>query len=146
MQVHGLHIPELLVTALETGRWPRTSDEANRQNLQPIFSSQGLQQLAPGERHLFLYPPPFATVAEYATGEGTWFWTKYGALDQLDPELAVVLGDFGLGSDATIVLDYRTVPTEPQVLRLVWPDSRQPIHRWEVMSPDFHTFFTVLGL
>lgn len=146
MQVHGLHIPELLVTALETGRWPRTHSEANAQNLQCICCSQGIQQLAPGQRELFLYHPPFATVADNVVGDGIHYWNRFGALDQLDPARAVIIADFGIGSDSPIVLDYRTGPTEPRVIRLVWPDSRQPIHRWEVMAPDFYTFFTVLGL
>jgi hypothetical protein len=35
------------------------------------------------------------------------FWSRFGALEQISPELSVDLGFFGLGSDSPIVLDYR---------------------------------------
>jgi hypothetical protein len=52
------------------------------------------------------------------------FWSKFGALDQISPELSVLIGDFGLGSDSPILLDYRRDVSAPAVIRL----KLNPIH------------------
>lgn len=67
---------------------------------------------APEESAIFLYAPPFHTVAAYIEGVKKRFgvdrfWATYAALESISPELALVIGDFGLGPDAPIVLDYR---------------------------------------
>jgi hypothetical protein len=36
----------------------------------------------------------------------------HGCLDQIDPALSLCIGDFGLGSDAAIILDYRSRPSD----------------------------------
>ena len=51
----------------------------------------------------------------------------------IGPDLARIVGDFGPGSDAPIVLDYRFDAVQPQVLRLRW--SRSEGNRWIVAAP-----------
>lgn len=70
MRVDDLLIPDALIAALDAGRWPRTSDESNRQNLRPLVSEGRVLSLAPEESRLFLYPPPFVTVARTVDGSG----------------------------------------------------------------------------
>jgi hypothetical protein len=65
--------------------------------------------LAPEETAIFLYTPPFCTVAtdianRQKRGEDR-FWATYAALGGISPELSLIIGDCGLGSDAPIVLD-----------------------------------------
>jgi hypothetical protein len=145
MRLNGLLIPQLLLTALKDGRWPRTAAEGVRQNLRPLVPVERIRRLAPDESSIYLYAPPFQTVAEHLAGKGREFYARFGALDQLVPEAAVEIGDFGLGSDAPILLDYRTDAAAPRVIRLLWPGSGSP-NRWVEMSPDFANFFTALGL
>ncbi len=145
MLVDGLPIPPLLLEALDSGRWPRTADEAIRQNLRSLVAEDRIRSLAPEERTIYLYPPPFATVASHLAGRGADFYRRYGVVDQLVPEAAIEIGDFGLGSDAPILLDYRGSPTDPIVIRLRWPGGGQP-NLWRVMAPDFPSFIRGLGL
>ena len=144
MLVDGLPIPALLLEALETGRWPRTADEANRQNSRPLVSEDYLRRPAPDEPGLYLYAPPFHTVARILVGRGADFYRRFGAVDQLVPEAAVEIGDFGLGSDSPILLDYRGRPTDPRVISLRWPGDGRP-NVWTVLTPDFPTFVRSLG-
>ncbi len=145
MRVDGLLIPDLLIEALDAGKWPRTANEALKQNLRSLVPEERVRQMAPDESHIYLYPPPFHTVARTVTGSGADFYARFGALDQLVPEAAVEIADFGLGSDAPILLDYRDGPTDPCVIRLSWPGDGRP-NRWVVMAPDFRSFVEVLGL
>lgn len=62
----------------------------------------------------------------------------------IDVDQTIVLGDFGLGSDAPIVLDYRLDTANLCVLRLRW--SIGAANCWVVMAPDFVTFVAALGL
>ena len=55
MIVGGLLIPELLLKALNAGRWPRTSNEASKQNLHSLVSKERLQIVTPEESHLSCY-------------------------------------------------------------------------------------------
>jgi hypothetical protein len=145
MLVDGLPIPSLLLEALASGRWPRTSDESVRQNLRSLVPVERIRRLAPDESAIYLYPPPFATVARHLAGQGADFYRRFGAVDQLVPEAAIEIGDFGLGSDAPILLDYREGLTDPSVIRLCWPGDGQP-NVWRVMAPDFPSFMLALGL
>ena len=51
-------------------------------------------------------------------------WERFGALDQIVPEKALIIGDFELGSDSPIILDYSRDASNPPVLRL-WLGARQ---------------------
>jgi hypothetical protein len=145
MLVDGLPVPLLLLETLDSGRWPRTVDEANRQNLFPLVPEDRIRRLAPEEATIYLYPPPFATVARHLSGEGADFYRRFGVVEQLVPEVAIEIGDFGLGSDAPILLDYRDSLTDPSVIRLCWPGDGQA-NVWRLMAPDFPTFMKALGL
>src|SRR5579871_5258589 len=139
MLVGGLPLPQELLDALEAGRWPRSAEEATKQNLRSLVAEQRVRDLAPDESLIYLYPPPFDTVASALERSNAIFYHQFAALDQIIPEKAIEIGDFGLGSDTLIILDYRISTTEPRVLRLCWPGNGRPNH-WEMMSPDFPSF------
>lgn len=137
----GLAIPHGLISLIEAGLWP-TIDSAHSQNLRPLAAPEDIDQVAPGESSLFLYPPPFRTLASEIR-KSRRFWDEHGALDQIQPELALVIGDFGLGSDDAIVLDYRHNPGEPSVLRLAWDHDG---NHWVKAAPTFGEFTRLLRL
>jgi hypothetical protein len=138
MEVDGLCIPDQLLAMLAEGRWPRTAEEATKQNLHSRVPEDRNRTL----RRIYLYAPPFHTIARITTGPGRDFYSRFGALHELVPEASVEIGDFGLGSDAPILLDYWSGPTEPQVIHLEWADPNY----WVVMAPSFAEFVELLGL
>jgi hypothetical protein len=124
-------VPAQIDELMLSGRWPSTADEVLRQNLRPAVPLERIEAAAPGETGLYLLVPPFSTVAEeIATHESRFpqwnFWHEHGALSELDPDAAVIVGDFGPGSEAPIVLDYRSGPESPRVLRLQWHSEPNP--------------------
>lgn len=139
-KVPGLEPPALLGALLESGRWPTTVRQGNSQHLALVPLTDEGRSRAPEESgvHLVLY---LTTVAQRATNP---FWTDPMADPAgIDPELSVVLGDFGLGTDAPIVLDYRSDPA--RVLRLDWPLRGQP-NRWVALAASFDEFIGLLDL
>ena len=141
MTVDGLLIPERLRAMLAEGRWPRTAGEAAEQNLHSRVPEDRNRTL----RSIYLYAPPFHTVARIAAGGGMGFYSQFGALHELVPEASVEIGDFGLGSDAPILLDYRAGAADPRVLHLAWAGP-PATNAWVVMAEDFDAFVELLGL
>jgi hypothetical protein len=139
-----LPLPTALQHLLDAGRWPRTKEEALHQNLQPLVPFERIQQLAPEEGSLYLLPPPFQTVAECAASNPFWLRPEC-APAEIDLERALDIGDFGLGSDAPLILDYRANPAEPRVLRLRWSERGTDNH-WVEAAPSFDAFARILGL
>ena len=92
MVIAGLLIPDLLETMLAEGRWPRTADEALKQNLHSRVPEDRNRRL----RRIYLYAPPFHTVAQIVAGNGGDFYSRFGALHDLVPEASVEIADFGI--------------------------------------------------
>jgi hypothetical protein len=67
------------------------------------------------------------------------------APEGIDFDLALDIGDFGLGSDAPILLDYRVDAENPRVIRLRWSPGGED-NRWVVMASTFDSFVEALGL
>lgn len=145
MLVDGLTIPSLLVEAVGAGRWPHSTDEANRQHLHSVVPEERVRGLAANESEIYLYPPPFHTVSSVLGGTAGDFYRRFGALDQLVPKAAIEIADFGLGSDAPILLDYRASRTDPRVIRLSWSGNSRP-NEWVLVAVDFPSFMKALGL
>ena len=103
-----------------------------------------MTRFADDESLICLQPPPFYTVAQYRDGGGSGdSWQKFGALDQIVPDLVLVIGDFGLGSDSVVALDYARNSSNPPVLRLRWgKDGR---NKWMQGARDFDEFAALLG-
>jgi hypothetical protein len=115
--VGTLRLPMRLLTLIDSGFWPRTPDEAKRQGLRGLVSKERIQFFAPEQDQIHLLSPPFRTVATLVA-HGHTFWSRFGALEQISPELCVDIADFGMGSDSPILLDYRPDVSNPAIIRL----------------------------
>jgi hypothetical protein len=145
LEVDGLSIPRKLLELVRARRWPADADAERAQNRVPLASRERVQAVTHGsEESIFLYcPQSFRRVAS-ATNELDLFWRRPEAAPTgIDFERSIVIGDFGLGSDAPIILDYRASVTAPTVLRLHWSPNG---NRWVEMAADVETLVNVLGL
>jgi hypothetical protein len=140
-----LPLPELLIRLIDSGVWPSSNGPSmNLQQFQPLFTEESVRRFAREETIICLQPPPFPTVA-YECGNCTNdFWDRFGALHQIDPEMALIIGDFGLGSDAPIILDYSRNEIDPPVLRLSWRSNQK--NEWVQGAKNFHEFASMLKL
>jgi hypothetical protein len=154
-------LPDGLNRLLASGVWPSAAGpEMIQQESRRIVSPDRVGRFAAEETEIRLQRPPFYTLAKVrASGGAGDFWERFGALDQVDPERALILGDFGLGSDSPIILDYSRDPIRPPVLRLRWGTKSKSIGwlrlRWEITTKttewvqgarDFDEFAEMLGL
>jgi hypothetical protein len=155
--VGGLPLPKRLLSLIYCGLWPRTSDAERHQNIRSLVSKERVQAFAPYQDRMYLLSPPFSTVATRMAG-GEEFWSEFGALEQISPELSVLIGDFGLGSDSPVLLDYRCGVYTPAVIRLelnpilgeTVTNGRKEVLGWANLwlrcADTFDTFADMLGL
>jgi hypothetical protein len=155
--VGSLPLPKRLLELIEAGRWPKTHEEELHQNIRCLVSQERILSFAPEQDRIYLVRPPFSTVAT-RMGHGETFWSRFGALEQIAPELAVFIGDFGLGSDSPILLDYRDDTSRPSVIRLklnpllgeMMPNGRKKLlgwaNAWLRCADTFEAFADLLGL
>ncbi|HZD31967.1 MAG TPA: hypothetical protein VE779_09935 [Candidatus Angelobacter sp.] len=143
--VGGLPLPQRLLALIDSGFWSRTADDAMRQNSYSVVSAERIHLFAPEENRIILYPPPFRTISEEMGGEMKGYWSEWGALEEISPDLAVPIGDFGLGSDTAVVLDYRSDRGNPSVIRLLWRQPPQP-NTWVRCADSFDEFVHMLEL
>jgi hypothetical protein len=120
MKVGELLLPQRLVALIDAGLWPNTAGQARKLDHNCNVPKERIHLFAPEENQLYLAVPPFHTIAQRVSGDKSNFWSRFGALEQVSPELSIDIGFFGLGSDTAIVLDYRHNDASPPVLRLKW--------------------------
>jgi hypothetical protein len=113
-----------------------------------LVDAARVRRFAPEESKIYLERPPFHTVADELASASPVaveaFWKRHAALHQIVPELALIIGDFGLGSDAPIILNFAIDQTDPPVFRLRWgPDGRT---QWVQGASSVAEFVNVLGL
>jgi hypothetical protein len=151
MIIENLRVPQMILDLAEAGIWPRTEAGANRQNLQSLVPPDRIKQFAPEEDRIFLLPlSSFRTVTRELISNAR-FWSKYGALQEIDTDLALIIADFGLGSDTAIVLDYRINISRPTVRRLKWESEDGRVfdgsrNHWVPCANDADEFVEMLGL
>jgi hypothetical protein len=81
---------------------------------------------------------------EVAAGNRYWidFLTNVG---EIDYRHALIIADFGIGSDSPLILYYDE--TEPCVMLLHWSGGATPVqHAWLRTHPSFATFAQAVGL
>ena len=140
-----IKVPPLLDELLAAGRWPRTYEEQLAQNLRPLVSPERVKKLAPDETGIiYLYTPPFVPVGRRHDPKDFYNWPSSEPTG-IDYDLAIMIGDFGIGADAPIGLDYREDAINPRVIRLSYAEGGRN-GRWVVMAPDFASFVEALGL
>jgi len=150
----NLKQPQELRNLMAAGLWPATHEQAIQQNLSQRIPTKNIHLLIPTEDRIDLYSDPSMTVEEEhqrsrSTLEHTDFFAIYGqTLRQIDPGRALLIADFGLGSDAPIALDLRVCTQDPPVICLKWDDSNYSDgqHQWVQLAPSFSEFVKVLQL
>jgi hypothetical protein len=141
-----IEIPQLLSQLIAARRWPATGKEAWSQHCarELRVPEDRVKLLASDENRIDLNGPPFLTVREDALHNP--FWCESGSDPSgIDFDLAVPIGDFGIGSDSPILLDYRHSIDNPRVIRLQWSSSGDS-NKWVPMAEDFRSFVDALGL
>jgi hypothetical protein len=136
-----LPLPARLVELIDDGTWPSTHEQELAQNLLPLVTPAALQRVVPDEHRLYLLCPPFRSFRERIEAGSSYWNGPDAALDQVDPDRALDIGDFGLGSDTVLALDYRGSDTEPVVIRLQWRDAAAGGNRWVTVAPSFAEFW-----
>lgn len=142
-------LPAGLVRLIAAGVWPSEKGPSmNEQQFKLLVPAERVQRFATDETLICLARPPFGTIAaERAKGGSGDFWSRFGALHQIEPEKALVIGDFGLGSDSPIVLDYSRNAADPPVLRLRWSGNGPHVNtEWIEGARNFDHFAEMLGL
>ncbi|MFN3201464.1 MAG: hypothetical protein ACE366_23885 [Bradymonadia bacterium] len=159
MYKYTLPLPPLLLEMLNTGRWPKNSEEASTQQYEAQWVPRAQVSAFCLRDAIYLLSPPFLTVRESALANPSYWLAAnngMGAARGLDMDLAIDLAEFEIGDDSSLVLDYRNSMERPQVLCNYWKaipekrgssvlsDSLVPI--WQVVAPDFPTMVKQLGL
>lgn len=142
MNKNEFEIPIEIRSLIESGIWPKNEKESIRQNIHILISKENLKKIAPDEEYIYFYPPPFEIV-ESSIEKQKEFWIEYGAIDSIVPEKCIIIGDFGLGSDAAIILDYSEDKKKPSVKRQVWSKEG---NYWEIMANSFSDFIKLIEL
>ncbi len=134
----ALPIPKELTSLIENGFWPRDPDEARGQNLHPLILESSVRRFAPEESKIYFLQPPFYRVRDFIEGAEWSFWSdSRTAIHEIDPDLTLLIGDFGPGSEAPIALDYRQRLDQPRVIRLRWASEG---NHWIEIAPTFAEF------
>lgn len=91
-------------------------------------------------------PPPFHTIGDEVR-KGNDFWTSdITNVGEIDYDSALIIADFGPGSDSPIVLYYKT-DTQPSVMYLRWIGDGDAIrHQWIETHATFAAFASAIGL
>jgi hypothetical protein len=140
-------LPETLARLISQGVWPGPAGPSmTAQQSAPLISPDRVRRFAEEESLICLESPPFCTVAqEIRKGGAGDFWERFGALHQIVPEQALIIGDFGIGSDSPIVLDFHKNATDPPVLRLRWGRTNDERNEWVQGATNFEFFARQLG-
>jgi len=137
-------LPDRLLYLIRSGFWPATAQAAMRQNLQCLVSVELVRKFAPPEEKIVFNAPPFHTVS-HRIRSGEEFWHEPVAVpDDLSFDHAVLIGDFGIGSDAPLLLDYSLDPEDPAVLRLLWDCDKG--NQWILAAASFDQMCELLQL
>ena len=137
-----IEIPKKIIALIDSGIWPKNQEESMRQNIHISISQENLKKIAPNEDYIYFYPPPFNTVATLIE-KNKEFWLKYGAIDSIQPDKCLMIGHFGIGSDAAIILDYSINLQTPSVKRQVWNKEG---NYWETIASSFEEFIDKIKL
>lgn len=142
-----ISLPTRLAHLIAIGVWPSATGPAMTvQEFKPLVTPDRVKRFAEDENAICLAPPPFRTIAAHVgQGRAGDFWERFGALGQIKPELALVIGDFGMGSDSPIILHFGENVQNPPVLRLRWAPYGKST-AWVQGARDFDEFASMLEL
>lgn len=139
-------IPESLLNLIKTCVWPKEGANTMDQEFNPIVRSEYVEKISADDTKLILHAPPFHTIQQ-AISYGEQFWTRdLTNLGEIDYSQAVIIADFGMGSDSVVIL-YYSVGNEPSVKYLKWSGNGADIrHTWSHIDDNFNDFAIKIGL
>jgi len=143
-----LEIPKPLQSLVDTGRWPLNADDCGKQDERNWVDAETVKQVADDEERIYFYPPPFLTIAASFSVRGqTEIWkSDLSAPNEIHFDRAIIIGDFGIGSDSPIILDYQDSLINPPVKRLKWGPGPKCVNHWEKIAESFQEFSDILNL
>jgi hypothetical protein len=142
----SLELPKLLSQLIEQGTWPQAGANVNEQEFEPIIDSGIVNKIFPGEDRVSLMPPPFHTIADEKYDEHDFWKTGVSNYVEIEYSKALIIADFGVGSDSPIVLYYGS-ENEPDIRFLKWLGNGSSItHKWIRSHGSFEEFANEVGL
>ena len=137
MNAQLLPIPELLTALIASGEWtPHGTPPGGMRNL----GKEAAQRLSSDDDQLVLMPPPFHTIADEVARGNSWWNTALTNVGEIDYSKALIIADFGMGSDSPIVLYYESL-AEPLVMYLHWKwQDQHHTHSWRRTHSCFLDF------
>jgi hypothetical protein len=146
--VQRFRIPDLLNKLISEGVWPNekwSTAQFHRQEIDPIIGKEGTQKVSPDNDKIILMPSPFHTIAD-EVNPSNLFWVHLTNYGEIDYSKAVIIADFGLGSDSPIILYYDDSESA-KVMYLKWSFSGSGIqHSWVCTHSSFEEFANDTGL
>ncbi len=133
-----LKTPPDIVALQELGKWSRSSSGLVH------LGESAAHRLSEDDSELVLMLPPFHTIAD-EIARGNSFWNGLTNVGQIDYNRALIIADFGPGSDSPVVLYYGG-STEPSVMYLRWTFSPRVDHEWVETHTNFAAFAIDIGL
>jgi len=138
-------LPPELMLLIDRGVLPVGQDMLYQQLIHPLADPVRLCKLVPDALRLCLFSPPFETIGRLID-KGDFFWLlPQVKTKEISPSLAVLIGDFGEGTDSALILDYRHGHAQPQVMRLGW-DENATQGSWVYVASTFSEFANLVGL
>lgn len=138
-----LPIPVLLSNLIASGVW---TPPGSRDGEWRALGKAAARKLSPDDDQLVLVPPPFLTIADNVAEGNSWWMTDLTNVGEIDYYKALIIADFGMGSDSPIVLYYKS-PVNPVVMYLQWTwKNQRSIHRWKQTHSSFLEFALDIGL
>ena len=131
MRVHNLTIPDALCRLIESGVWPNAETpggEIVRQDIQPILGKDAAHALSANDDRIVMMRPPFHTIADEVAGGNNFWVSGVTNANEIDYEKAIIIADFGIGSDSPIILYYGGTES-PVVMYLQWSGSGSEIRQ-----------------
>jgi len=141
-----LHIPSSLIELIENGVWPNSLESQRKQRLNPKIAKEDVKKISPEDDCIELMRHPFHTIQDEVDG-GNEFWTTYlSNVGEIEYDKALIIADFGLGSDSPIILYYKE-SISPTVMYLKWSGNGKNIsHSWVQTHSSFEKFAADVGI
>lgn len=144
-------MPALVDDLLRQGRWPDSQGYSGR----PVVAGSPVEAIMHGENEIWLFGPPFHTVDDNLE----WF-EQFREPGHIDFAKAVIIGDFGPGTESPIVLDFTSEPAQVKALQITgyhpnpragsapWPEgySFGFEGHWVTLASSIEEFVERLGL
>ncbi len=143
MKVHDLILPEAIEALIADAVWsPADTPQGFLKNLGEACA----KKISPDDDQLILMAPPFHTIQDEVDGGNEWWVSGLTNPTEIDYSQAVIIADFGAGSDSPIILHYQH-EQEPVVMYLKWTYHDQDVkHSWVKSHESFEQFACEMGL